>query len=207
MAETPIKSNQEPNAQPLAEGAKAVPPKKQGSNNKVLIIVLIVVLVLFVLPGIALFVFLGWLSRGDNAARVTENLIESATGNQVDVNNENGFSISNEDGSFTVGGEKLPADFPSEVAVFEPQKILAALSNTDSTGKSWYVTAETDSTLEEVDSFIANEFSDWTTISSSTFNNTKSYSFEKGSLSVQLTVGANEESKTSITYTVQQTSE
>lgn len=196
----------ENNNQPPEEGAKAVPPKKSGSN-KTLMIVLIVVLVLFLLPGLLIGAGVFWLSRGNNVDKLAENLIESSTGAEVDFNSNDGsFTIENEDGSFAMAtGESLPDGFPESLALYEPQTITASWSqnDTDNGTSSWFVSANTDASAGDVASFVTEAYqTGWESVSSSTFNDTRSYTYQNDSYDVSITLSPSDEAVTTINYIV-----
>jgi hypothetical protein len=192
----------------IPEGAKAVPPKGKTSGNKTLLIIGIVVVVLFVLPGIALTVFFGWLASGDNAENLTESVIEQSTGNDVNIDtNDGSFSIETDQGSIDVGGEQtLPEDLPSAVVVYENQKIVGVVSSTQGESKFWSITAETDNSVDTVKSFVTERYTSggWKTESTSTFDSTSSYSFSKDDLQALITISQNDDNKVGITYYITQ---
>jgi hypothetical protein len=187
--------------QGVPEGAVAVPPKGGKGSNKLLVIILIVLVVFFVLPAIGLFIFFGWLSRGDNVARLTETAIEQATGNAVDITTEDGFSISDGNRSLQIGGEQLPDNFPQEVVLYSNQTVTAAYSQSDAGSESWYVAAQTNDTIEQFEAYLQNEFADWTQESSDAFEQTRSYTYAKDTFSVTITTFV-QDGSIQITYTV-----
>lgn len=191
-----------------AEGAKTVPPKRKTSGNKTLLIIGIVVIVLFVIPGIMLAVFLGWLASGDNAENLTESIVERSTGSDIDINSNDGsFSISTDEGSVEVGGNQtLPSDLPEAVVVYDNQEIVGVFTNTQDEDKFWSITAETNSAVDSVNSFIVDGYTDrgWTTESTSTFNTSSTYNFSNGNLEAVVTISPTDESTASITYYVSQ---
>jgi hypothetical protein len=192
----------------IPEGAKPVPPKKSNSNNKTLIIVLSVVAILVILPVLVFGAGVFWLSRGDNAEKLTENIIESSTGANIDINTEDqSVNIQTDDGSFSAGSsQELPADFPSVAVVYDNQKIVGVVTNNQDTTKVWSVSAETSDNAEQVNNYLVSKSSEngWTTTSTSTINGYTSYSLEKDNLQAQITVFPQEDGKVSITYYVSQ---
>jgi hypothetical protein len=201
MADQP--ANQKTN---IPEGAKTVPPKGKTSGNKTVLIIAIVVIVLFVLPGIALAVFFGWLASGDNAEKLTEDIISSSTGNSVDINTDDGtFKIETDEGSISVGEQKIPEDFPSVVVLFDNQKVTGVVTNTQDGSSFWSVNAETNDSADTVNAFVVSKYEEnsWTTASKSTFNSATTYTFEKDDLQTIVTVTSNPEpATTNITYYV-----
>jgi hypothetical protein len=201
MADQP--ANQKTN---IPEGAKTVPPKGKTSGNKTVLIIAIVVIVLFVLPGIALAVFFGWLASGDNAEKLTEDIVSSSTGNNVDINTDDGtFKIETDEGSISVGEQKIPEDFPSVVALYDNQKVTGIVTNTQDGSSFWSVNAETNDSADNVNTFVVSKYEEngWTTASKSTFNSATTYTFAKDDMQAIVTVTSNPESATTnITYYV-----
>lgn len=187
------------------DGSKAVPPKNSSSSNKTLIIVLAVIAVIVVLP---MLVFAGgalWLSRGDNVTKLTENAIEKASGDKVKIDRDGeSVSIKTEDGSFSASAEqKLPKDFPSEVPTLDGQTVEVSSSSSSDGNYSWYVTAKTTKSTQEVKEFFENKLADWEKGTNSTYNDAVFLSFTKDILSVNLSISPNsDDNNTSIIYTV-----
>lgn len=192
----------------IPEGAKVVPPKGKTGGNKTLIIVAIVVIVLFVLPGIALAVFFGWLASGDNAEKLTEDIISNSIGNKVDINTDDGtFRIETEEGSISVGEQKIPEDLPGLVALYDNQKVTGVVTNTQGDSKFWSINAETNDSADKVNTFVVSKYAEggWTTASKSTFNSATTYTFEKDDLQTIVTVTSDMESTViNITYYISQ---
>jgi len=190
----------------IAEGAKPVPPK--NSSNKTLVIVLVIVGVLFILPGLIFGAGVFWLSRGDNAEKLTESIIESSTGANVDIDTKNqSVNIQTDEGSFSAGGsQKLPDDFPSVVVVYENQEIIGVVTNNQDTSKIWSINAQSTDAPSKVNQYLTSKFAEngWTTTSTSTINGFTSYSYEKDDLQAQITVSPLEDGKVNIGYYVSQ---
>lgn len=200
MADNQTSSSQDDSA---TDGAKPVPPKSSSGSNKTLVIVLIVIGIIIVLPGILFAIFVFWLSSGDNARNIGESVIESSTG--AEINTDSGeFSIETDEGSLNVGSENLPDNFPTgEVSLYEPQTITTSYSQSSENGSSWYVAASTDDSADEVVGFIEGAYSDWETTSTSSFNETRSFRFERDSYTVSITVAASgSDDVTAITYSI-----
>lgn len=176
------------------------------SSNKTLIIILIVVAVLFVIPGLIFGGALFWISRGDNAENLTENIIESASGSaNVDINTEDkSFTIETEEGSVSAqSGESLPDDFPDVVVLYDDQNITGTFNQSSDTQQSWSVAAETDATLDQVGGFFESSYSDWESAGTYSTESLKSYTYSKDGLSVYIAVTKNEgDDKTAINYTI-----
>jgi hypothetical protein len=188
---------------PVSDGSKTVPPKN-SSSNKTLIIVLAVVAVIVILPVIVFSIFAFWLSRGDNANNLTEGIIESTTGADVEVN-ENGssFNIETDEGSISVGEQELPKDLPSAVVVYENQKVVSVITNNQEGAKVWSFTSESSDDATKVNEYLVTKFAEngWTTVSTSTYNTTTSYSLTKDNLTAQVSVTSGENGDpTTLTY-------
>jgi hypothetical protein len=192
----------------IPDGAKTVPPKNKTSGNKILIIIGIVVVVLFVIPGVILAVFFGWLASGNNVENLTESIVERTTGNEIDINSNDGsFSINTDEGSVEVGGDQtLPSDLPEEVVVFNNQEIIGVFTSAEDGNKFWSITAETNSPVDSANSFIVKGYADkgWTTESTSTFNTSSTYTYSNDDLEAVVTISPTDESTVSITYYVTQ---
>lgn len=72
------------------------------------------------------------------AQKAAESAIKQSTG--VDIQkNGNGASIQTSQGAASIGeGAKIPADFPSDVPVYQPSTVKAAVTD-NSTGKTGFV--------------------------------------------------------------------
>lgn len=190
----------------------AAEPVKAKSSNKTLVIVLVIVGVLFVLPGVLLAVGGFWLSRGDNAEKITESVIENATGADVDIDKDgSSVNIKTEDGSVSYGTEqKLPDDLPDSVVMYDNQTVVGVLtSNQDGTG-NWNISAETDDEVSKVTEFIESKYVEkgWTESSSATYNGIASYSYEKDTLDAYITVSpADEDNKAIVSYVIREKSQ
>lgn len=187
------------------DGSKSVPPK--SNNNKTLIIVLAVVAVIVILPVIVFSVFAFWLSRGDNATDLTEGIIESATGStDVEINKDgSSFNIETDEGSISVGEQKLPDNLPSAVVIYENQKVVSVITNNQDGSKVWSFTSESSDDATKVNEYLVTKFAEngWTAVSTSTYNTTTSYSLTKDNLTAQISVTAGESGEpTTITYYV-----
>ncbi len=174
-----------------ADGSKAVPPKSSSSSNKTLIIVLAIVAVVVVLPVIVFSIFAFWLSRGDNAANLTENIIESATGSDVEISEDgSSFSIETDEGSISVGEQKLPDNLPSSVVVYDNQKVVSVFTSTETNSTIWTFSSETSDGIDKVNEYIKSKYAEggWVMTSTSSYNGSVTYSFEKDNLTSVITV-------------------
>ncbi len=192
----------------MADEVKTEPTKKSADNNKMILIVVAVIVGLFLLWKFVLSDNDKSLTDGYNAENLTESIIKSTTGADVDYSSDNGsVSVKTNDGEFSSStSEKLPDNFPSEVPVYDNQSIVSSYSTTSDGSTAWYVSAQTDKSVEDVKNFFSDKFSDWDNKSTSTYNGTASQSYEKGTLSVTLIItpageGYNND-KTTITYSV-----
>lgn len=192
------------------EGAKTVPPKKSGSNNKVLIIVLVVVLVLFILPGIMFAIFVTWLSSGDNAENFTEQIVERATGSEIDIDREGGtFTIETEDGdsTFSFGSTEVPDNFPvNDVPLYENMNIVSAAESSNAQGDFWSINGTSDTDRQSVLSSIEGSYSDWTRTSRSSLDGYTLVNYEKESYNVTISVISSDDGQVQIGYNVQRNS-
>jgi hypothetical protein len=192
----------------LPEGSKAVPPKSKG-NNKTLIIVLVIVGALILLPGLLIGGGIFWLSRGDNAQNLTEDIIESSTGANVDINKDGtSVNIETEDGSVNIGGEqKIPEDLPTAVVLYDNQEVVGVITSTQDGTKYWNISTTSTDEVAKVSSFIETRFAEngWTTVSTSTYNGIVNYSFEKENLTAFITISPETEGGgVNISYSIQE---
>lgn len=186
-------------------------PAKSKSSNKTLIIVLVIVGVLFVLPIILLAVGGFWLSRGDNAEKITESVIENATGADVDIDkNGSSVNIKTDEGSVSYGTEqKLPDNLPEAAVMYDNQTLVGVITSNQGDGSQWNISAETDDELSKVTEFIESKYADkgWTEVSSATYNGIATYSYEQESLKAFISVSPADEGKVSISYSIQEGSQ
>lgn len=201
MAEENISTQKEESVE--ASKTVAVPPPKKG-NNKALIIVLIVVFFVFVLPGLLIGGAIWWFARDDGGDKLTEAIVENISGENVDINSEDGsFSVKSDDGSFTYGTEELPEGFPSNIPLYEGQKLTSSYRSSTDSGNTWSVTAETNDSVDKVDDYFDEKFTGWTNEGEFAANGTTSTTYRQGTLSVSLTIGKNVSGdKTNISYLV-----
>lgn len=202
--------NENKPADNLPEGSKAVPPKSK-SNNRTLIIVLVIVGALVLLPGLLIGGGIFWLSRGDNAQNITEDIIENSTGADVEINKDgSSFNIETEDGSVSIGSEqKLPEDLPAAVVIYDTQEVVGVVTSTQDGTKYWNISSETADESAKVASYIETKFTEngWTEVSKSTYNDVTTYSYEKDNLTEFISVSpATDGSKLSISYSIQEES-
>lgn len=183
----------------------AVPPKKSGGNNKTLVIVLVVVFVVLVLPGLVIGGAIWWFGR-NGTDKVAENIIESATGSDVDIDSSNGsYTIKSGDGSAELSSSaKLPDNFPSDVPLYGNQTITSSYRSSSDGDSYWSVSATTSDKQSDVESDLKDQFTDWTSGGEYSVNDSTTTVYEMGDLTVTLTVApdSSDSSLTSITYMV-----
>ena len=201
-------STENKSSEKLPEGSKAVPPKSKG-NNKTLIIVLVIVGALVLLPGLLIGGGLFWLSRGDNAQNLTKDIVENSTGANVDINKDgSSFNIETENGSMGIGGEqKIPEDLPKAVVLYDNQQVVGVVTSTQDGTKYWNISTKTSDEVTKVSNYIETKFTEngWTTVSTSTYNEIASYSYEKDNLTAYISVSpATDENGVSINYSIQE---
>ncbi len=187
-------------------------PVKAKSSSKTLVIVLVIVGVLFVIPGILLAVGSFWLSRGNNAEKITESVIENATGADVDIDKDgSSVNIKTDEGSVSYGTEqKLPDDLPDTAVMYDNQTVVGVLTSSQDDKSKWNISAETDDELSKVTEFIESEYVEkgWTELSTTTYNGVATYSYEQESLSAYISVSpADDDNKVSISYSIQEESQ
>ena len=189
------------------DGANVVPPKKSGSNNKVLIIVLVVIFVLLILPGILFAIFVTWISSGDNVDRFTEQVVERATGGEIDIDREGGtFTIESEDGesSFSFGSTEVPDTFPvADVPLYENMNIVSAAESSNEQGDFWSINGVSDTDRQTILSAIEGSYSDWNRTSRSSLDGYTLVNYEKDAYNVSISVISSDDGETQIGYNVQ----
>ena len=180
-----------------------VPPKKSSGGNKTLLIVGAVVLILVIIPSVAFGVFAFWLSSGNNANKLTEGIVESTTG--ADINTEDGsLSITNKDGDqFSVGGEQDYADdFPSEIPKYPGGSVNSNIRSSSSGDTYWSNSVSTKDSMTKVLAYFKTEMSSWTEETTFTVNNSTTTSYRKGDLQVTISVSSEDNGDTTIAYNV-----
>lgn len=193
---------------PADDGSKAVPPK--SSNNKTLVIVLIIVGVVILLPALLFGAGVFWLSRGDNAANLTESIVERSTGSDVDIDRDgNSVSIKTNDGSFSVGeNQELPENLPDIVVVYNNQTVRSTVTddNNEDGSVSWSFIADTSDSAETIGNYLNEKYIEkgWIKDSSSTYGDISNYSYTKDDLEASITISPSygEDGKISISYYV-----
>ena len=189
--------------------SEVVSSTKSKSSNKTLIIVLVIVGVLIVLPGILLAAGGLWLSRGDNASKITESIVENATGSDVDINRDgNSVNIKTKDGSVSYGTQqKLPDNLPDAAVMYEGQTIVGVVTTSQDGSSAWNISAESGDSASDVNQFIKSKYEEkgWKSLSQSTYNDTTLYSYEKDTLSATISVSpATDTSKVSVSYSIRE---
>lgn len=91
------------------------------------------------------------------AKTVTEKVIENQTGGKVKIKSGKGsVEIKGKGGTFSVGENKLPKDFPEDIPIYKPSKVMGSMSNTLEGKKTFVVTLSTKDALDEVNDFYKN---------------------------------------------------
>lgn len=190
----------------------AVPPKKK--SNKTLWIVLGAILVVFVvIPGILLTVgglFLKDQLNSDKAGeRLTESIIEGATGGKVDVDSKDGnFSVQSEDGDSSVSygsDQELPDDFPKDKIPYLNEKTVTfVLTSDNEEGHSWSVTTTVDKSYDEAVAYFEERIKspEYTDTSNFGFGNSKTFYGKKDTYTVSVSITKTEEGDTTVSYIV-----
>lgn len=191
-----------------SSGGAVVPEKKK--SNKVLWIVLGLVLFFFVIvPGLIFGGLALFLSSDKGTEKLTESIIEGATGNNVDVDTEKGsVSVKNDEGdSVNFGsGQELPSDFPKEeIPYIKEDEVTFVLTNSDENGsKSWSVSTTVSESLENALKFFEDKIKapDYSSTASYGFGTSKTFTGKSATYDVSVTVSKPDDGKTTITYVV-----
>lgn len=185
-----------------------IPEKKK--SNKTLWIVLGVVLFFFVvMPALAFGAFALWF-RNKGAESVTESLIESAAGGNVDIDTKDGgFSVEGDNGEeFSFGGDQeLPSDFPKDVAQYlDEKKVTFVLTNKDDADKrTWSVSTTVSKSFEDTKAHFESKIAkpEYTETSTYSVGGSTTYYGKKGTTNVTITVSKpTDEGDTNVTYIV-----
>jgi archaellin len=181
-----------------------VPPKKSSSSNKTLLIVVgVLVLIFVIIPAVTFSVFAVWLGSGDNATKLTEGIVESSTGADIDTK-DGSLSITSKDGDeFSVGGEQEYADdFPAEVPKYQGGTVKSNIRSGSTDATYWSNSVDTPDDSDKVLAFYKQEMSGWTETSTFSINNSTTTSYESANLEATITVTPNEGGGTTISYYV-----
>jgi hypothetical protein len=195
----------------VASESVAVPPKKK--SNKTLWIVLGIVLVVFVLlPAILLTVggiFLkDKLDDPNTSASLIEGIVEKSTGENIDINAEDGsFTAKSEDGDSTIGfgDQKLPEDFPKDLANYIPEKkVTFVITSKNENKQTWSVTTTVDKSYNDAVKYFEGAIltPDYTETSTFGFGNSTTFYGKKSGTSVSVTVSKadDENGDTTVSY-------
>lgn len=95
--------------------------------------------------------------------KATEQVIESQTGGDVDVNADGDGSVEFEtdDGSFSVGTGEVPADWPDDVPLPDDVEVLSGATTDTPDGKLVGITAATDESPEDLLAGLKDALGDW----------------------------------------------
>jgi len=97
---------------------------KSGSNNKVIILVVAIIGAFVVVGALSFFVF--GLVADKTTETLTEKAVEQATGNKVDFSDGgNKATIETDEGKITIGTDKVPDSFPSDITVYSGSEVTS----------------------------------------------------------------------------------
>ncbi|HEX7456623.1 MAG TPA: hypothetical protein VF303_04130 [Candidatus Nanoarchaeia archaeon] len=164
--------------------APAAPLK--GSNTKLVIIIVIIGAVLVVLGGGVYF------ANRFFTEEAAETTIEKATGGKVDIQDEGEkVSIETDEGKLTIGQDKVPSGFPSDITVYSGSEI-AATAETDTDVS---LQLKTPDSVSKVFEFYKDDLASngWTQTSTASYQDSAIISAEKSGKQVIITVAVSEE--------------
>lgn len=144
--------------------------------------------------------------------KTAENLIESITGNKVDLNSDdNSISIKDDkNGESTTieSGQKLPSDFPKDkVPYIDEKKVTLVISNSSDGKKHWSVTTTVDKTPAEANAFFEKEIVEpkYTDVGNYSYNDTTTFSAKTTEYSIFVTVTkSSTDADTVVSYVIEQ---
>ena len=190
---------------PAAPTAVASSPQKPKAPNSKTILIIVVVIAL-----IGGGLYLKDRSDKKNSVKVAENLIESLTGNKVDVDTDKqSFEIKDEETGESVStqsNQKLPSDFPkSSIPFLDEKSITAVVTSKSDDKKNWSVTTTVKESVEEAAAFFESKLvePDFTSVNSYGYNDSKSFSATSEKYGVFVTISkTTSDSDTNVTYVV-----
>ncbi len=174
--------------------------------NKTVIIAIIVILAL---GG-------GWYykkssdkSKNEKAA---ENLIESLTGNKVDLDKDKeSFSVQDEESGESVSiqsNQKMPSDFPKDsIPYLDEKSVTLVITSTNEDKKNWSVTTTVNESLDEAAAYFESKFvePDYTDVGSYGYNDTKTFAAKSAEYSLFVTVSkTSTDADTVVSYVIEQ---
>jgi len=184
MAEE-VKSAEATPAAPVASTPAPAPATGGSKKNNSAVVIIVVILVILVVLGIGGYFISRYLAR-KASEKVAEGLLNAATGTTTDISSA-----------------KWPSTMPSDVPEYKAGKITMTTSNTDSSGKGWFVTIGETNQSDYTAYKAKLEAAGWTNISSTTVGavldqyEKSSYSmsmvFDGSSSGVSITVVPNSE--------------
>lgn len=143
--------------------------------------------------------------------KATETVLEGITGSKDVQLNGNQVSVTGTNGEkIEIGTDTLPADFPSEVPVYQNSDVLSSFSNgkTDDQGV-WTVTFTSSDPLATVNSFFeqALKINGWTTTYAYSLDQSYGYTAKNGTLSATVTISTGDDGKSDIFMSISRETE
>lgn len=133
--------------------ANEAPQSPQGSkkgSNKTVMIIIIIVVVLVVL-GIIGSVLSGLFAK-KVAEKGVESVLSRVTNSDVDLDTKNNsVTIQTGNGTTTIGSQKLPSDFPTDIPVYPDATIIGSV--TGSTAEGIFVSMNTTDSSDKVKAY------------------------------------------------------
>lgn len=141
-------------------------------------------------------------SIGDQIAETaTEKVLEGAPGaKDIEINGDE-VSIVGDDGqTINIGGDELPADFPSQVPVYSGATVSSSFSSGNESEGVWTVTFTSTDPVDTVNAFFKDALAKngWETTYSYSLDESFGYTAKQADLSVTVTVSAGDNNETSI---------
>ena len=172
--------------------------------NKTLAIILTVVVGVAVLYGVGSNTYRAFTQRATE--QVVEETIEEATEKEAEVDISEGgekITVETEEGSFTVGKQELPENFPTDMPIYPGSTILSTSSNADNT----VVIFSTDDSVETVTDYYKKELAsdDWEVETTASMANATLLGINKGELNGGIVINESDE-ETQIVIELEKTS-
>ena len=193
-------------APPAGEAQQTAPPADK-KGNKTLLIVGGIVVVLVIVGGIAAYFVMNALKdevEETIAEEVTEGLLESSTGGDVDVEideDEGSYTWETEDGSATVGTtQEWPDDIPSDIPEFTYGDIVSQFSLSEGEESGWNL-GFSDADNDAVDQYQSDlEADGWEISATMTSGTVQMVTAEKGTYTVSCSCDSDDGSCAVIIY-------
>lgn len=184
----------------MTDQAPQAPQTPKKSSNKTLVIVLTIVGVLVVL-GIVGSIMAGLFAK-KVAEKGAESILSKATNGAVDIDTKNNsVTISTGDGTTTIGSQKLPSDFPSDIPVYTDATVLGSVTGTSQDAGGVFVSLNTSDSLTDVKAFYESELpkNGWTNEDTTTLGTIVNIASEKGDKRLSVTITPYENNQVHIT--------